>query len=69
LYIYDPKLCKVVKDFGPVGPSIQRRLESLQHGVDDTHAYIASGMIPWYLVAVNIQTGEEEGASGVTYGN
>ena len=30
-------------------------------GVDDTHAYIASGMIPaWYLVAVNLETGEEK---------
>jgi hypothetical protein len=30
-------------------------------GVDDTHAYIASGMIPaWYLVAVNLKTGEEK---------
>jgi hypothetical protein len=30
-------------------------------GVDDTHAYIASGMIPaWYLVAVNLQTSEEK---------
>ena len=28
-------------------------------GVDDTHAYIASGMIPsWYLLAVNLETGE-----------
>jgi hypothetical protein len=30
-------------------------------GVDDTHAYIGSGMIPaWYLVAVNITTGQEK---------
>jgi hypothetical protein len=30
-------------------------------GVDDTHAYIASGMIPaWYLVAVNLETGQQK---------
>ena len=30
-------------------------------GVDDTHAYIASGMVPaWYLVAVNLKTGEQK---------
>ncbi len=62
LYIYDPKLRKVVKDFGPVGPSHPNGAWSRYvMGVDDTHAYIASGMIPaWYLVAVNLQTGEEK---------
>jgi len=62
LYIYDPKLRKVVKDFGPVGPSHPNGAWSRYvMGVDGTHAYIASGMIPaWYLVAVNLQTGEEK---------
>jgi outer membrane protein assembly factor BamB len=62
LYIYDPKLRKVVKDFGPVGPSHPNGAWSrYTMGVDDTHAYIASGMIPaWYLVAVNLETGEEK---------
>lgn len=62
LYIYDPKLGKVVKDFGPVGPSHPNGAWSRYvMGVDDTHAYIASGMIPaWYLVAVNLETGEEK---------
>jgi hypothetical protein len=62
LYIYDPKLNKVVKDFGPVGPSHPNGAWSRYvMGVDDTHAYIASGMIPaWYLVAVNLATGEEK---------
>ncbi len=62
LYIYDPKLRKVVKDFGPVGPSHPNGAWSRYlMGVDDTHAYIASGMIPaWYLVAVNLQSGEEK---------
>ncbi|MGE5610753.1 MAG: hypothetical protein ACM359_15995 [Bacillota bacterium] len=62
LYIYDPKLGKVVKDFGPVGPSHPNGAWSRYvMGVDDTHAYIASGMIPaWYLVAINLQSGEEK---------
>ena len=62
LYIYDPKLGKVVKDFGPVGPAHPNGAWSRYvMGVDDTHAYLASGMIPaWYLVAVNLATGEEK---------
>ena len=62
LYIYDPKLGKVVKDFGAVGPSHPNGAWSRYvMGVDDTHAYIASGMIPaWYLVAINLTTGEEK---------
>jgi outer membrane protein assembly factor BamB len=62
LYTYDPKLGKVVKDFGAVGPSHPNGAWSgYVMGVDDTHAYIASGMIPaWYLVAVNLQTGEDK---------
>jgi hypothetical protein len=62
LYIYDPKLGKVVRDFGAVGPSHPNGAWSRYvMGVDDTHAYIASGMIPaWYLVAVNLETGEEK---------
>jgi hypothetical protein len=62
LYIYDPKLGKVVKDFGAVGPSHPNGAWSRYvMGVDDTHAYIASGMIPaWHLVAVNLETGEQK---------
>jgi len=62
LYIYDPKLRQVVKDFGAVGPSHPNGAWSRYvMGMDDTHAYIASGMLPaWYLVAVNITTGEEK---------
>src|SRR6185436_6614753 len=62
LYIYDSKLGKVVKDFGAVGPKHPNGAWSRYvMGVDDTHAYIASGMIPaWYLVAVNLETGEEK---------
>jgi outer membrane protein assembly factor BamB len=62
LYIYDPKLRKAVKDFGAIGPKHPNGAWSRYlMGVDDTHAYIASGMIPaWYLVAVNLENGEEK---------
>jgi len=62
LYVYDPELGKVVKDFGPVGPSHPNGAWSRYvMGVDGTHAYIASGMIPaWYLVAVNLGTGDQK---------
>jgi hypothetical protein len=62
LYIYDSKLGKVVRDFGAVGPKHPNGAWSRYvMGVDDTHAYIASGMIPaWYLLAVNLKTGEEK---------
>lgn len=62
LYIYDPKLGKVVRDFGAVGPRHPNGAWSRYvMGVDDTHAYIASGMVPaWYLVAVNLTTGDQK---------
>ncbi len=51
----------MVKDFGPVGPRHPNGAWSRYViGVDSTHAYVASGMIPaWYLVAVNLETGEQ----------
>jgi hypothetical protein len=62
LYIYDPKVGKVVKDFGAVGPSHPNGAWSRYvMGVDDTHAYVASGMVPaWYLMAVNLKSGEQK---------
>jgi len=60
LYIYDPKLGKMVKDFGPLGPSHPNGVWSRAIGVDDTHAYIVSGDIPFYLVSVNLATGEQK---------
>ncbi|MBI4602271.1 MAG: hypothetical protein HY721_09955, partial [Planctomycetes bacterium] len=61
LYSYDPQSRKVLKDFGAVGPSHPNGAWSRYVlGVDDTHAYVASGMVPaWYLVAVNLKTGEQ----------
>ncbi len=62
LYIYDPQQKKVIKDFGAVGPSHPNGAWSRYvMGVDDTHAYIASGMVPaWYLVGMNLGTGEQK---------
>jgi hypothetical protein len=62
LYIYDPKLGKVVRDFGAIGPRHPNGAWSRYvMGVDDTHAYVASGMVPaWYLVAVNLETGSQQ---------
>jgi len=62
LYIYDPIAQQVVKDFGAVGPKHPNGAWSgYVMAVDDTHAYIASGMIPaWSLVAINLETGEEK---------
>ena len=62
LYIYDPKVRKVVKDFGAIGPRHPNGAWSRYvMGVDDTHAYVASGMVPaWYLVAVKLETGEQK---------
>ena len=62
LYIYDPKVGKVVKDFGLIGPSHPNGVWSgYVIGVDDTHVYLTSGMLPsWYLITVNIETGEQK---------
>jgi len=47
LYVYDPALGKVVRNYGGVGPSHPNGAWSAyEMGVDDTHAYIVSGMIP-----------------------
>lgn len=62
LYIYDPKIKKVVKDFGPIGPKHPNGAWSRYSiAVDETHVYVVSGMVPaWYLIAVNIETGEQQ---------
>jgi hypothetical protein len=58
-YSYDPKTGKV-RDYGPVGPDhAPYSAYGYFIAVDDTHIYVASGKIPWYLVAINIETGED----------
>ena len=60
-YSFDWKPGEVVRNFGPVGPDhAPHGAWGYYIGVDDQYIYIASGKIPWYLVAVNIETGEEK---------
>ncbi len=59
-YCYDWKTGKVVRDYGPIGPDhAPHGAWGYYIGVDDQYIYVASGKIPWYLVAVNIKTGKE----------
>jgi len=46
--------------FGPLGPShAPEGVWGYYCGADDEWLYVASGKVPWYLVAYNHQTGEE----------
>ena len=61
-----------VKDFGAIGPKIDGTAYGYDIGACDTHLYVACGKIPWYLVAVDLRTGEQsvlleapEGAFGL----
>lgn len=58
-YRYDFRTGEV-RDFGPVGPShAPHGAWGYFLGVDDQYLYVASGKVPWYLVAVNLKTGED----------
>lgn len=60
-YCYDWKTGKLVRDYGPIGPDhAPHGAWGYFIGVDDQYIYVASGKIPWYLVAVNIKTGKEQ---------
>lgn len=48
-----------VRSYGAVGPRIDGPGYGYTMGCDDTHLYVACGQIPWYLVAVNLETGEQ----------
>ena len=54
---YDPKTGKV-EYFGPLGPVHPTEAWGYSVAADDTHVYIASGKVPWYLVAHHRKTGE-----------
>ena len=59
-YYYDI-IGKEVKDLGLMGPShAPNRCWGYSLGSDDGYVYVASGKIPWYLVAYNKQTGKDE---------
>ena len=56
LIMIDPRTNRVT-DFGACGPSHSPSAAyNYYMGADDTHAYIASGKVPWYLLAVNRRT-------------
>jgi hypothetical protein len=60
-YSFDWKTGKVVRDYGALGPDhAPHGAWGYYLGVDDQFLYVASGKIPWFLVAVNIKTGEEK---------
>jgi hypothetical protein len=49
-----------VRRYGKLGPRHETNIAyAYWFGHDGTHMYIASGKIPWYLVAVDKETGEE----------
>ena len=59
-YVIDPRTGEV-RDYGPVGPShAPYGAWGYFIGVCDTHIYVSSGKIPWYLVAVEIKTGTQQ---------
>jgi hypothetical protein len=60
-YAFDWKTGKVTHDYGPIGPDhAPHGAWGYWIGVDDQYVYIASGKIPWYLIAVDIKTGAEK---------
>lgn len=59
-YRYDWRTGEV-RDFGPIGPSHKPNgAWGYFMGVDDEYMYVASGKTPWYLVGVDLKTGEDK---------
>ncbi|UCD38681.1 MAG: hypothetical protein JSW54_04165, partial [Fidelibacterota bacterium] len=56
---FEPKTGQV-RNYGAVGPRINGTGYGYSMGVCDTHIYVACGQIPWYLVAIDIETGKQE---------
>lgn len=58
-YRYDPANGEVT-DYGPMGPShAPNDCWGYSVAADATHVYIASGKVPWYIVAYDKQTGQD----------
>ena len=56
----DPETGKVT-DLGPIGPShAPNDCWGYSAAADDRYVYIASGKVPWYLAALDRQTGKSE---------
>ncbi|MBM4039300.1 MAG: hypothetical protein FJ290_12370, partial [Planctomycetes bacterium] len=59
-YQIDPRTGKVT-DYGPVGPShAPNGCWGYSVAADDRYIYVASGKVPWFLVAYDRQTGKDE---------
>ncbi len=59
-YQIDPKTGKVT-DYGPIGPShAPNGCWGYSIAADDRFIYVASGKVPWFLVAYDRQTGKDE---------
>jgi hypothetical protein len=60
IYQLDPKTGKIT-DYGPVGPEHQTNgAWGYWVGADDEYTYVASGKVPWHLVAYNRKTKQEK---------
>jgi len=58
-YQYDPATGKIT-DYGKMGPSHKpNACWGYSVAADDEYVYVASGKIPWYVVAYNKKTGED----------
>jgi len=58
-YMYNPDTGEVT-DYGVMGPSHSPQpCWGYSIGADDEYIYMASGKVPWYLVAKNKKTGED----------
>lgn len=59
-YQINPETGKVT-DYGPIGPShAPNGCWGYSIAADDRHVYVASGKVPWFLVAYDRQTGRDE---------
>jgi hypothetical protein len=60
IYQLDPKTGRIT-DYGPVGPEHKSNgAWGYYVAADDEYTYVASGKIPWYLVAYNRKTKQEK---------
>jgi len=60
-YCYDWKTDTLIRDYGPIGPDhAPHGARGYAIGVDDQFIYVASGKIPWYLIAVSIKSGVQK---------
>jgi len=60
-YQLDPATGRITKDYGTMGPShAPNACWGYSIAADDDYVYMASGKIPWYIVALSKKTGKDE---------